>query len=168
MMPTWNTRKADWSGTLTIGYMLPATRFVTGITKASWMWIRWPSPGGQWGLTHDNYGRLYFSSAGGETPALNFQQNPLYGQLDLDNQRPGDFDAVWPIIATPDVQGGQERLRADSTLNHFTASCGQSVFRGDRLPATMSGDLFICEPVGRLIRRAKVIDSNGDHSKKCL
>lgn len=118
-------------------------------------------PGGQWGLTHDNYGRLFFSSAGGETPALNFQENPVYGELDLDNQRAGDFDEVWPIVGTPDVQGGQQRLRADSTLNHFTASCGQSVYRGDRLPATMLGDLFICEPVGRLIRRAKMIDSNG-------
>ena len=118
-------------------------------------------PGGQWGLTNDNYGRLFFSSAGGETPALNFQENPVYGELDFDNQRPGDFDEVWPIVGTPDVQGGKDRLRYDSTLNHFTASCGQSVFRGDRLPATMQGDLFICEPVGRLIRRAKIIDSNG-------
>lgn len=118
-------------------------------------------PGGQWGLTNDNYGRLFFSSAGGETPALNFQENPVYGELDFDNQRPGDFDEVWPIVGTPDVQGGKQRLRYDSTLNHFTASCGQSVFRGDRLPGTMQGDLFICEPVGRLIRRAKIIDSNG-------
>lgn len=112
-------------------------------------------PGGQWGLTQDNYGRMFFSSAGGETPALNFQENPVYGELDLDNQRDSSFDAVWPIIGTPDVQGGQERLRGDSTLNHFTASCGQTVFRGDRLPGTMVNDLFICEPVGRLIRRAK-------------
>lgn len=112
-------------------------------------------PGGQWGLTQDNYGRMFFSSAGGETPALNFQVNPVYGQLDIDNQRDSSFDVVWPIIATPDVQGGQERLTTDSTLNHFTASCGQTVFRGDRLPGTMVNDLFICEPVGRLVRRAK-------------
>ncbi len=119
-------------------------------------------PGGQWGLTQDNFGRLYYSSAGGETPALNFQQNPVYGRVDFENERPGNFDSVYPIIATPDVQGGQERLRPDSTLNHFTASCGQSVFRGDQLPAGMVGDLFICEPVGRLIRRAKVTDSAGE------
>jgi glucose/arabinose dehydrogenase len=117
--------------------------------------------GGQWGLTHDDYGRLYYSSAGGEIPALNFEQNPVYGQLNLDSERRGNFDAVWPIIATPDVQGGQHRLRADSTLNHFTASCGQCIFRGDRLPTAMRGDLFICEPVGRLIRRAKVSDEKG-------
>ncbi|MEP6846136.1 MAG: cytochrome C, partial [Panacibacter sp.] len=102
-------------------------------------------PGGQWGLTQDNYGRLFFSSAGGETPALNFQENPVYGQLDMDNQLAGDFYAVWPIIGTPDVQGGQGRLREDSTLNHFTASCGQTVFRGDQLPPALQNDLFICE-----------------------
>jgi mono/diheme cytochrome c family protein/glucose/arabinose dehydrogenase len=119
-------------------------------------------PDGQWGLTQDNFGRMYFSTAGGETPALNFQQNPIYGRVDFENERFGDFDSVWPIIATPDVQGGQERLRADSTLNHFTGSCGQSIFRGDRLPATMLGDYFVCEPVGRLIRRAKVTNVDGE------
>jgi len=119
------------------------------------------SPGGQWGLTHDNYGRLFFSSAGGEKAAVNFQFNPAYGDFDISNQRERDFAEVWPIVATPDVQGGQHRLREDSTLNHFTASNGQSIFRGDRLPKSMLGDLFICEPVGRLIRRAKVSERDG-------
>jgi len=120
------------------------------------------SPGGQWGLANDDYGRLFYSSAGGEEPAVNFQQNPKYGRLDFDDQRLADFDSVYPIIITPDVQGGAERLRKDSTLNHFTASCGQTIYRGDKLPATLRGDLFICEPVGRLIRRAKVINKDGE------
>jgi mono/diheme cytochrome c family protein/glucose/arabinose dehydrogenase len=118
-------------------------------------------PGGQWGLTNDNYGRLFFSSAGGEVPAVTFQQNPMYGRFDFKDQFNEDFQAVWPIISTPDVQGGLGRLRADSTLNHFTASTGQSVFRGNSLPADAIGDLFICEPVGRLIRRAKVTNTDG-------
>ena len=119
------------------------------------------APQGQWGLTHDDFGRLYYSSAGGEVAALGFQQNPAYGAFELEDQLMDDFDATWPIIATPDVQGGFERLRADSTLNHFTASCGQVIFQGDHLPEDMRGDLFICEPVGRLIRRAKVINRDG-------
>ena len=118
-------------------------------------------PSGQWGLAKDNYGRLFFSSAGGETPALDFQQNPAYGGLNIKGQRADDFDAVWPVTGTPDVQGGVMRVRPDSTLNHFTASCGQSIFRGDRLPANLLGNLFICEPVGRLIRRAIVMDDHG-------
>lgn len=117
--------------------------------------------GGQWGIAKDNYGRLFYSSAGGERPALDFQQNPYFGRLDIPEQVDEVFQAVWPIISTPDVQGGLERLRADSTLNHFTACGGQSVFRGTALPADAVGDLFIPEPVGRLIRRAKVHNTDG-------
>jgi mono/diheme cytochrome c family protein/glucose/arabinose dehydrogenase len=116
---------------------------------------------GQWGLANDNYGRLFFSSAGGEDPAYQYQQNLHYGQYDVRDRYDTDFIPVWPIVTTPDVQGGLGRLRlTDSTLNHFTASCGQSVFRGDMLPADLNGDLLICEPVGRLIRRSKVINTN--------
>ncbi|MBE7169582.1 MAG: c-type cytochrome [Williamsia sp.] len=119
------------------------------------------SPGGQWGVANDDYGRLYFSSAGAEIPALGFQLNPSYGLLNPRDQFDDEFQAVWPIIATPDVQGGMGRLRPDTTLNHFTANCGQSVYRGDALPADLRGDLLICEPVGRLIRRAKVLQEGG-------
>ena len=117
---------------------------------------------GQWGLTHDNYGRLFFSRAGGEIPASGFQINPVYGGLEFPDQYSEEFGAVWPIISTPDIQGGVRRLRLpDSTLNHFTASNGQSIFRGDKLPADLVGDYLIGEPVARIIRRAKVINTHG-------
>lgn len=117
---------------------------------------------GQWGLTHDNYGRLFFSRAGGEIPASGFQINPVYGGLEFPDQYSEEFNAVWPIMSTPDIQGGLNRLRlTDSTLNHFTASNGQSIFRGDKLPADLVGDYLIGEPVARIIRRAKVINTNG-------
>ncbi|MGV3502703.1 MAG: DUF7133 domain-containing protein [Adhaeribacter sp.] len=116
---------------------------------------------GQWGVTHDNYGRLFFSSAGGENPIQGMQINPRYGRLDFPDQITPEFQQVWPIIATPDVQGGKPRLRPDVTLNHFTASCGQSIYRGDRLPQNLVGDYIICEPVARVIRRAKVINLKG-------
>ncbi len=119
------------------------------------------APGGQWGLANDNYGRLYYSSAGGETPAVNFQQNPYYGYFNAEGQINDEFQQVWPVMTTPDVQGGLSRLRTDSTLNHFTACTGQSIVRGDKLPADLQGDLLICEPVGRLIRRAKVLNTDG-------
>ncbi|MUH37508.1 cytochrome C [Zobellia amurskyensis] len=117
------------------------------------------APSGQWGMTQDEIGQLYYSSAGGETPALGYQQHPYYGTLEMEGKWEEGFEKVWPIIGTPDVQGGFGRLREDGTLNHFTASCGQSIFLGDKL--SMYGDLFIPEPVGRLIRRAKVNLVNG-------
>src|SRR3982751_1483269 len=38
---------------------------------------------GQWGLTHDNYGRLFFSRGGAENAGSGFQINPVYGQLEF-------------------------------------------------------------------------------------
>ncbi|HEV7350984.1 DUF7133 domain-containing protein [Telluribacter sp.] len=117
---------------------------------------------GQWGLTHDNYGRLFFSRAGAENAGISFQINPAYGQLDFrDAYNEETFGPVWPIIKTPDVQGGLKRLRPDSTLNHFTAGNGQSIFRGDRLPKTLVGDYLISEPVARIIRRARIVNKEG-------
>ncbi len=69
---------------------------------------------------------------------------------------------VWPLVGLADVQGGPMRVKpADRTLNHFTASCGQEVVRGDRLPKDLRGDVLMSEPVGRLIRRAKVEVKDG-------
>ncbi|MDJ1469158.1 c-type cytochrome [Cytophagaceae bacterium DM2B3-1] len=117
---------------------------------------------GQWGLTHDNFGRLFFSRAGGENAGSGFQINPAYGQLEFrDAYIDSTFGSVWPIIKTPDIQGGLKRIRPDTTLNHFTAGNGQSIFRGDRLPKTLVGDYLINEPVARIIRRAKVINKAG-------
>jgi mono/diheme cytochrome c family protein/glucose/arabinose dehydrogenase len=117
---------------------------------------------GQWGLTYDNYGRLFYSAAGSENPVFGFQQNPAYGELEFyRDQWEKGFEKVWPAIATPDVEGGAKRLRGDSTLNHFTGACGQSIYRGNRLPADLVGDYIIPEPVGRLIRRARVTNQNG-------
>ncbi len=53
-------------------------------------------------------------------------------------------------------------MRSDNgTLNHFTGVCGQSIYRGDRLPADLVGDYIVCEPVGRIVRRAKVVNQRG-------
>lgn len=150
----------DWNldNWMYITYDRVRLRYIHGVMEADTL----PSgAGGQWGLTHDNYGRLFYSSAGGETPALGFQINPIYGRLDFDDQLDSVFQQVWPIIATPDVQGGFPRLRPNVTLNHFTASCGQSIFRGDRLPQDLVGDYLVCEPVGRIVRRAKVVNEKG-------
>ncbi len=119
-------------------------------------------PGGQWGLTQDDMGHMYYSSAGGENPAYGFQQPVNYGSADPKGRLSEGFVETWPIVGTPDVQGGAERrLRKDGTLNHFTGVAGQEIYRGHRLPPAAYGDLFIPEPVGRLIRRAKVKNENG-------
>ena len=113
--------------------------------------------GGQWGLTQDDYGKPWFVNAGGERGPLNFQQPIVYGAFNVADQFAPGFAEVWPLVPIPDVQGGPVRFRpVEKTLNHFTATCGGEIYRGDRLPAELRGNLFFGEPVGRLIRRAKV------------
>ena len=133
-------------------------RYKNGMLEADSIYS---GPGGQWGVTHDNYGRLFLTSAGSENPLVRVQMNPSYGALDMPDQANNEFQQVWPIIATPDVQGGLMRLRADSTLNHFTGACGQSIYRGNTYPKDFDGDYIICEPVARIIRRAEVINLKG-------
>ena len=89
----------------------------------------------QCGLTQDDTGRMFYSSAGMEQPAYGFQIPRAYGKMRLKGGLTGDFMTPWPIMATPDVQGGPGRLRPDKAFNHFSGSCGQSIFRGDNLPA---------------------------------
>eukprot|EP01089_Gocevia_fonbrunei_P011267 TRINITY_DN2445_c0_g2_i1.p1 TRINITY_DN2445_c0_g2~~TRINITY_DN2445_c0_g2_i1.p1 ORF type:complete len:739 (-),score=172.70 TRINITY_DN2445_c0_g2_i1:1941-4157(-) len=117
---------------------------------------------GQWGLTQDDLGNMYYSSAGGETAAYGFQVPTIYGEVNLEGQISEGFMEPWPVVGTPDVQGGAKlRLKEDGTLNKFTGVAGQEIFRGDKLPPSTYGDLFIPEPVGRLIRRAKIKNENG-------
>lgn len=115
-----------------------------------------PPNGGQWGVAQDDYGKLWFTG-GAERGPQNFQQPILYGGFNITGQTPHDFSEVWPLVGLADVEGGTFRFRAENkTLNHFTSPCGSEIIRGDRLPTELRGDLLVCEPVGRLIRRAKV------------
>jgi mono/diheme cytochrome c family protein len=117
---------------------------------------------GQWGMTTDNYGRLFYSEAGPGLPAVQIQQGPAYGALNFNDQYTAEFTKPWPIIGTVDAQGGREALRPeDNTLKEFTSGCGQSIFRGDRMPKDMAGDYFIGEPVARIIKRGKVLNRDG-------
>ena len=46
-------------------------------------------------------------------------------------------------------------------MNHATATAGPDIVRGHRVPEDLLGDLLFAEPVGRLIRRAKIVKTEG-------
>lgn len=117
--------------------------------------------GGQWGLCQDDFGKPWFSNAGGEKGVWNFQTHVAYGAINVPSQWNETWMTVWPAVGLFDVQGGKSRHRDDGTVNHFTASCGQEIFRGDRQPGELRGNVFLPEPVGRLIRRGTVEVKDG-------
>lgn len=93
--------------------------------------------GGQWGLTQDDYGKMWVSNAGGEKGIWNYQTPLLYGAINVSSQKPEDFDTVWPAAGVADFQGGPHRVRPeDNTLNHFTGCCGHVVNCPDTVEIT--------------------------------
>ncbi len=117
--------------------------------------------GGQWGVSQDDWGKVWFVNAGGERGPLNFQTGIVYGAFNTRDQFTPGYEEVWPLVGLADVQGGERRYRPeDGTLNHFTATCGGEIYRGDKLPEFL-GNLFFGEPVGRLVRRTKVEVKDG-------
>jgi len=117
--------------------------------------------GGQWGVSQDDWGKVWFVNAGGERGPVNFQTGIAYGGFQTKDQFAPGYDIVWPVVGFGDVQGGDKRYRSeDGTLNHFTATCGGEIFRGDKLPE-LRGELFFGEPVGRLVRRTKIEVKDG-------
>lgn len=120
------------------------------------------SNGGQWGLTQDDDGKMWFVCAGCERGPLNFQVPIQYGAYRIADEYEPEFDIVWPIAGVGDMQGGMSRVRVPTgVVNHATATGGPDFVRGHRLPADLVGDLLYTEPVGRLIRRAAIVKNEG-------
>lgn len=123
---------------------------------------------GQWGISQDSYGRIY----------TNFNSDPLHVDL-LDahyySRNPNmarrrglyknivENETVWPVHPTPGVNRGYrpDLLRDDSTLSQFTSAGSPVVYRGDRLPDALQGDVFVSEPAGNLVRRFEVEKTSG-------
>ena len=60
----------------------------------------------------------------------------------------GELNDVWPIRPTRGVNRGYQFgiLRPDGTLAKYTSVCTPMIYRGDRLPAELYGNVFIVDP----------------------
>jgi mono/diheme cytochrome c family protein len=118
--------------------------------------------GAQWGVTQDNYGKLYFQGGASGMPGY-FQFPVHYGNFAPPDQFEPNLNTLWgaPIL-TGDIQQGLPHTRIpDGSLIYATASAGNSIYRGDRLPKDLVGDLLYGEVVGRIVRRLRPIKTEG-------
>jgi mono/diheme cytochrome c family protein/glucose/arabinose dehydrogenase len=115
---------------------------------------------GQWGLSQDDYGRLFYN---------NNSQN-LLGDYFLpafdagnDNQRRFagytekivEDNRVYPSRPTPGVNRGYMKGILDDSLRlvNFTAASGPVIYRGDLFGKDYYQNAFVGEPAGNLIKR---------------
>jgi mono/diheme cytochrome c family protein len=121
---------------------------------------------GQWGATQDNYGRPYYNTNSDQlrtdrVDVSYYRRNPNFTGNGI-NDQVATSNATFPARINPGVNRGYRKgqLRDDGTLASFTAACGPGVYRGDLFPDWV-GDIFIAEPSGNFVRRAKATEKNG-------
>jgi len=114
---------------------------------------------GQWGISQDNFGRLYYNNntvqlIGDYALPNMFLRNPyLTPKAAVDKVLTPD-QRVYPLHPTSVNRGGEKGiLSKDSILLEFTAACGPLVYRGDQFPADYLQNAFTCEPEGNLVKR---------------
>ncbi len=131
------------------------------------VWLKEPTAfRGQWGITKDNFGRLYYNNNStqimGDYVLPNvLTKNEYYepkdglGKVLTRNQR------VYPLHATL-VNRGYEKgvLDQDSMLVNVTSSCGPLVYRGGQFPVAYDQNAFVCAPEVNLIKR-NLLSFNG-------
>jgi mono/diheme cytochrome c family protein/glucose/arabinose dehydrogenase len=122
---------------------------------------------GQWGATQDDAGRVYRNTNQAAlfadlVPTPYYARNPnlLRTRGSYETLDTGDLNTTWPIRPTRGVNRGYQDgiLRPDGTLAEFTSVSAPTVYRGDRLPAELYGNVFLVEPAANLVSRIVVTD----------
>lgn len=122
---------------------------------------------GQWGATQDDAGRIYRNTNEQALfvdllPARYFMRNPslLRTRGSYESLQSPEINIVWPVRPTRGVNRGYQDgvLRPDGRLTRFTSVCSPTVYRGDRLPAELYGNVFLAEPAANLVSRLIVSD----------
>jgi mono/diheme cytochrome c family protein/glucose/arabinose dehydrogenase len=123
---------------------------------------------GQWGMTQDDFGRLYFNSnsdflRANLLPEAWLKRNTNFTFTAARAARILADQSVWPSHATPGVNRGYEpkTLREDGTLSRCTAACGSGIYRGSLFPPEFQGNAFLPEPAGNLVKRVILSEKEG-------
>jgi len=124
---------------------------------------------GQWGATQDDAGRVY-RNHNESVLHVDLVSSPYYarnpallrtrGSHEPLQDPSGNVNEVWPAHQTPGTNRAYQHgvLRTDSTLAAFSAACAPTVYRGDRLPADLYGNVFVAEPTANVVSRLMLFD----------
>ncbi len=118
---------------------------------------------GQWGICHDDAGRLFYNYNWSQLHAdlvppnallANKNHSPSSGidhGLTLDRK-------IYPIRSNTAVNRGYVpgTLDKEGKLLEFASACGPLIYRGQALSQSFYGDAFVCEPTANLIKRNRI------------
>jgi glucose/arabinose dehydrogenase/mono/diheme cytochrome c family protein len=121
---------------------------------------------GQWGITQDDTGRLYYNSNSDPlridaVPSAYLRRNPNFTATATNVKVTPARLPTFPGRVTPGINRGYNSLDQAGKLMSVTAACGPVIYRGGLFPAEFRGDAFIAEPSGNLIKRIKLAEKDG-------
>ena len=123
---------------------------------------------GQWGITNDDQGRLYYNDNsntlfGDHVPPNVLHRNPYQRVQTAYQQNICPDRRVYPVQPTAVNRGYQEGVLDPDTekLQHFTSACGPLIYRGSQFPEEYYGNAFVCGPEVNLIKRVELRQENG-------
>ncbi len=116
----------------------------------------------QWGITHDDDGKLWFQGGSNGVPSW-FQFPIHYGDYIIEKNFAEGFEVPWGApVRIADMQGGMQAVRMpEGTLNRVTGASGNDLFRGHRLPGDLKDQYFYGEPVARIVRQVRAEENEG-------
>ncbi|MEO6137031.1 MAG: dehydrogenase, partial [Ginsengibacter sp.] len=115
---------------------------------------------GQWGLTDDEQGRLYYNN--NSENLLGDYFSPGFGTYNKNQKTVAGFNEsivpdtkVFPARPTPGVNRGYSKGILDDSLRlvNFTAACGPVIFKSNLFGNDYKGNAFVAEPSANLIKR---------------
>lgn len=122
---------------------------------------------GQWGISQDDYGRLYYNNNSQNLigdyflPGLG-SGNPNQGSISGYDIDIVEDNRVYPARPTPGVNRGYMKDILDDSLRlvNFTAACGPVIYRSSLFSSDYYNNAFVAEPSANLIKR-NILQENG-------
>ncbi|MEP3210576.1 MAG: c-type cytochrome [Maribacter sp.] len=119
---------------------------------------------GQWGICHDDAGRLFYNYNWSQ---LHVDLVPPNALLKNKNHKPSSGTdhglildrRVYPIRSNTAINRGYVpgTLDENGSILEFASACGPLINRGHALPPGYYGDAFVCEPTANLIKQNEII-----------
>lgn len=135
--------------------------------KGGQWWIEDTHFRGQWGISQDNYGRLYYNDNSTNLISDFFMpgfgaSNPNLNKVEGYEERTVRDNRVYPARPTLSVNRAYMSGVLDDSLRlkNFTAACGPVVYRGGLFGAAFDFNAFVAEPSANLIKR-NVLNEKG-------
>lgn len=122
---------------------------------------------GQWGITQDDQGRLFYNT--NSDNLLGDLFSPGFGASNENQRTVSGFNKkivasnkVFPARATTGVNRGYQPDVLDDSLRliNFTAACGPVIYNGHLFDKEYYGNAFVAEPSANLIKR-NILTNNG-------